>query len=309
MINLSGILFALKAHAPAILTIGGTVTMLGGAVIGVKQTLTVDEILNEYSDNVKKIEDAHNGLLDTSRPYTEEEYKKDKWIQRRKTGWGLIKHYALPAGMLIVGTGMVLKGHGMNTNRIIGLGAALTAKEASEKHLVDGVISEFGKEAYDKIRNGLIEVTDVEDVVDEETGEYTTKKETSIVPGSSAIDDCDIWFSENTCETFRPGQLLVNVNFLKRVQSDQTSRLTLRKDGIVSELDVARAIGYVPMTKEEKQKMIVRGWNRNDPESDHFIDLGIIDRSTGEPFPWINNRADGYPLRFNSTYLYKKAGK
>ena len=96
--------------APEILVIGGVVAVVGAGILAVEQTLDkVPEIIDEHDELAEMINSA------TCEEMTEEELEKDRVKSLKKNDrhmtLQLVKTYALPAGMTVVGVTAILAGN------------------------------------------------------------------------------------------------------------------------------------------------------------------------------------------------------
>ena len=137
----------IQKHSPEILLVVGTGAIIGGVVAACKETLYVNEIIEEHNDKKEEIQQVLN---DENHPeYAEKEASHDLVVLTTKTGVSLAKHYAPAAGLLIFGFGCVFASYGILHKRNIALMAAYEALNTTFKDYRGRVLEEFG-EAWDK---------------------------------------------------------------------------------------------------------------------------------------------------------------
>lgn len=99
-----------KKHAPEILVVAGIVATGAAIVTACKATRKLDKIIDEHKADMEKINDLEKKkdleFVDddgTKQKYTKDTAKMDKFCTYRDTAFKLVKNYAIPAGLFIVG--------------------------------------------------------------------------------------------------------------------------------------------------------------------------------------------------------------
>ena len=89
--------------SPEAALIGGIGMVVVGTVLACKQTLKVEDILDEHQEVLDKIEKvASSDQNNSGEIYTESDAKKDRMMLKARTGARLVKLYSLPVLFLFV---------------------------------------------------------------------------------------------------------------------------------------------------------------------------------------------------------------
>lgn len=153
-----------KKHAPEILVVAGIIATGAAIVTACKATRKVDKILDQHHEEMDKInkavgkeyKDDEDG--NKIKKYTKETGKMDKFCTYRDTTFRLVKNYAIPAGLFIVGMTCFV------TSTVI-----LKKREKAAVALFNGSLAAFnayrsrvreavGEEAEDKLYHDIHEV-------------------------------------------------------------------------------------------------------------------------------------------------------
>ncbi len=145
-------LFTVK-YSPEILIGVGTISIIGGVVLACKETLHVEEIL----DNDKKIKDEIEGTH-TSQPvvYTEEMAKHDRIVQTTKTAVELVKLYTPSVALVTGGITCFLVAHGILHKRNLALIAAYNAVSSEFEEYRKRVAEQVGEDVESRIKSGVV---------------------------------------------------------------------------------------------------------------------------------------------------------
>lgn len=296
--------FQLKKHSPEILVVTGVVGTVASAVMACKATTKVNFVLEETKAKVDVIhEGVENGevkgYLENGEvgmvPYSAEDSKKDLAIVYAQTGLQLAKLYA-PAVLLgAASITSILVGHNILHKRSLALAAAYTAVDTGFKQYRGRVVERFG----DKIDKELlynIKAKEIEETVVNEDGTETTIKKTVEVADRNALELSPYTFCFD--ETARGWNRDADRNkfFLARQQDYANERL--QANGVVFLNEVLDMVGIdrVPMGQRI-------GWCLKDPNSDGYIDFGVLNIHCEanrnfvnglEKSVWLNFNVDGY---------------
>lgn len=303
--------FQLKKHSPEILVVTGVVGTVASAVMACKATTKVNFVLEDTKAKVDVIhEGVENGevkgYLENGEvgmvPYSAEDSKKDLTIVYAQTGLKLAKLYA-PAVLLgAASITSILVGHNILHKRNLALAAAYTAVDTGFKQYRGRVMERFG----DKIDKELlynIKAKEIEETVINEDGSETTVKKTVEVADRNALELSPYTFCFD--ETARGWNRDAERNkfFLARQQDYANERL--QANGVVFLNEVLDMVGIdrVPMGQRI-------GWCLKDPNSDGYIDFGVLNIHCEanrnfvnglEKSVWLNFNVDGYVDKYLTT--------
>lgn len=282
-------------NSPELLLVGGIVVGAVSVFLACKETLKVEEIIEEHKDKIEKIHEGSeliaNGTL-SEEDYSVMDVKKDMTVTYVQTGLQLAKNYA-PA--IITGSlslAAILTSHGIMRKRYLALGAAYTALDTTFKAYRERVRTEAG-EALDR---HYLYGTKIEEVVEEyedEKGRKKTKVEKiETVDGKNLYSPFAKIFDETNPNWERDNER--NRFFLAQVQSACQNKL--RRDGYLWLNEVYHRLGF-PETAAGQQF----GWIFDDlsGESDSFVDFGIFNTSIAKNGEFINGYENSIILDFN----------
>lgn len=158
-----------EKHGPQAAIYAGLGTVIIGGIFACKQTLTVDEVKKKHAEKLQEIEDT---VKDNDIPeYTEEKAKKDKTKVMVAMGTDILKHYALPLGLVTAGSGGIIWGTNKMSKKIGVLTASVGTLTAFISDYRGRVREVVGEEVENDIFLGKKKV----EVVDEKTGKVTTE--------------------------------------------------------------------------------------------------------------------------------------
>lgn len=204
---------------PKVMLITGIVTVVGAGVYACKQTLKLEDKIDEAKaniDHVKELKEAGeycvNSETNEMAEYTPALYRKDMTYAWGSGIWSVGKLY-LPSA-IATGVGIALIG-GSNkilTDRLTQTTLALTAMSDAYNKYRRNVIREYGEDVDLRMRTGLETKKNLEmKVIDPETGELVEKKEKKIdviedvsnvaSPYAFILNDCDFWTSDGNYNT------------------------------------------------------------------------------------------------------------
>lgn len=279
--------FCIK-NAPDILIGAGITTGVIGTVVACKQTLKLDAINTEYHTQKARIAAAveTHAKADGSE-YSDTDATSDMLTISSRRVLDVVKNYALPAGMLIASTSMILGGYGILKARHAALVAAYGALQTAFSEYRDRVRAKVGEEEEYRLYHNIQEV-DTEKT-DPETGEVTTEK--TYVKGDGAHSPYTRFFDEySECWT-RDADY--NKAFLIAKEKELT--LKLERDGYLILNDAYRALGL----QADKTGQVC-GWvyKPNDPnhKGDNYVSFGLY---TGEDHRFVNGLEKSILLDFN----------
>lgn len=321
--------FAFKSglvkNAPKILLGVGITSMVGGTVVACKQTLKVEEILDDHQNSVEEIHDMRNESSEAEEDfYTEKDMKKDLCKTYIRTTGRIMKVYSVPVALIGGGIISVVSSHNIINARYL---TALAAYDALGKKFAEyrkRVIEDFGPEADELYRYGIEK--------HEELVETTTKKgnikkklETTYKPRPEGLSEFAVIFgpdyssnalrprdyagdgySRNTIQAIRDK----NVAFLLNVQAQCNEKL--KREGHLFLNDVYRMLGMLFPTNDggftsDRACGAINGWiwitddegNYIGP-GDGYVDFGIFDFEDGHnKQAFVDGFEDNIWLDFN----------
>jgi hypothetical protein len=274
-------------HAPKILFVGGVVGMVGSTVLACRATLKLDEVLDQIEGDKAKAEQAKelvdSGALESEQTYTNEEYTKDLRIITIR-GVGRIARLYTPA-VLLGGASIfaLTKSHTILQERNVALTAAYVAVDAAFQNYRERVIDRFGQEVDDELRYDSEEI----EVVDEETGEITSKVVATGAPGSAYARFYDEDSSRNW--SVDPD---MNMLFLRNVQNYCNDQLRANGHIFLNEVYAQLGLSHTPAGA-------IVGWRWNKGSGDDKVDFGIWDNSREGVKEFFNGREGAVLLDFN----------
>lgn len=263
--------FKIKKASPEILLVSGIVAGGGAIILACKETLDIEEILDEHEEMMEKIQHSKDIAETQGKDFGliyAEDMKKD--IQQRtvvaylKTAGKMIKHYAPSVGLFALSVTCLVASHNILEKRYLAAVAAYQTLDMAFKNYRANVIEKFGEQAdYD--------ITHKETIVNE-NGE-----EVIYYPASY----CSKFFEEGSSLAWQPDKLL-NQSFLN-MQRNYCQGL-LESRGYLLLNDVYKALELVdqngnPLRTEIGDNV---GWIYNkysnsfdDAFRDNYVDFGF----------------------------------
>lgn len=266
--------FKLKKHSPEILIAAGVVGTIASAVMACKATLKVNDILEGAKEDVAKIKDVRNQVIEADElgesriDYTDQDYKKDITIVYVQTGFKLAKLYApsVALGTLSI-LGMVASNNILR-QRNIALAAAYATVEKGFKEYRNRVVERFGDEVDRELRYN-VKAQKVDAVTTDENGKEKKVKETiNVFDGNPS--DYSFYFDESNPYWEKDG----NYNRMFLLAQQQFANDKLRADGFLFLNDVLESIG---IEKTKAGQMVGWVFNEDRPNGDNYIDFGIYE--------------------------------
>ena len=263
----------LKKHAPLILTIVGLTSMTAGAVVAVKQTMKLEDLVEKAELRIDEVKTT--------------KYETDKLEQRalyRAYLHNLLdytKLYGPAVSMFASGIVSVAVGHGILQKRNVGLVAAVNALEKSFQAYRDRVIKDLGEEKDRDYMLGIEETT---------TKGEDGKKSTLTEVDPSKMNQFSRVF-DNTNDYWQSEDPSFNQFFLTTEQRIINDILLHRGHVFLNEVYDRLGFKRVPEGN-------VLGWivSKDGP---NFIDFGLYDASTEAKRNFINGYEKSIWLNFN----------
>lgn len=254
---------ALSAKAPTLMVVGGVATMTAGTVLACRQTLTIETVLANHTEDLEKIETGLDLELES---YNSDLARADRIKVYARAGLDLGKHYAVPAVLFLGGVGLVFGGHRIMLKRNATLALAFTGLKKAFDSYRGNVVNALGEEYDQKFLRG-----EVPDNQFDDAGELLPRKF-----NESTTDPYNRVFEQGASESWRP-DLGANVMFLSTQQRYAQERLNRR--GYLYLSEVYEALGF-----PESDISRVVGWKvRRNPDGTR--DIPAVDFGINTPHP------------------------
>ncbi|UQS94731.1 hypothetical protein SEA_ZEINA_57 [Arthrobacter phage Zeina] len=268
----------LKKYSPQILVTVGIAGVVTAGVIACRATLKVDEVVTKAEEGKKAAKDLRHEK--TSEEYPSSQYNKDMAGVYGTFAWDLAKLYGPALTLAGVSIGCIVTAHGIQSKRIVALGAAYKASEQTIAELRKRIADEFGEEAEKDIRTGV--KTEVR--TDEEGNEETV----AIITSEGISQYARIFDETNKNWTKDPEYNLV---FLRGQEAFANQRLRTRGHVFLNEI-------YDALGMERTKAGQVVGWSL-EGDGDKAIDFGLYDVRRQSARRFVNGQEDAVLLDFN----------
>ena len=266
----------LKKHSPEILAVVGVTSIVAGTVLACKATTKASAIMEESKkeiDTIHRAAEMENITVYNEEEkkeevvvYNEEDKKKDLTIVYAQTGVKLVKNYALPAGLIVLGIGALLTSNKILRKRYIASAAAYAAVDKGFKDYRKRVVERFGEDLDHELRYN-IKAKEIEEIeVDEKGNEKKVKKIVNVIDTNPGMFDR---FFDSGCNGWTKDPE-ANHNFCLLQQRYANDVLESRGYLFVNE--VFEMFG-IPKTPEGQTHGWV--WNDNCPPEENYIDFGF----------------------------------
>lgn len=286
------VVFKAKKHAPALMIVGGVVTLIGSAVGACVATRKLDGVLEETKKDIGAIhEQAEAAKEQPNVNYPAKQMKKDLTKAYFHCAGQVAKLYAVPVAFGALGTTSILSGANLFHKRNVALAAAYTSANELLDRYSKGVIERFGEDMDKELRYGVKAKNVIETVVKED-GTEETKAE--IVEEFNVLEsDTDKFFDEFN-PNFDKHSAAENLKFLALQQSIANERL--RRKGYLFLNDVYAMIGIQPTAAGQ-----AIGWiyDKENPVGDNIVDFGLGNPNDASVRRFVNGHEKAVLLHFN----------
>ena len=296
-------LFA-KKHAPEILMVTGTVSIVAGGVMACKSTLKAADVLKEFNEELNTVREVRAKVESGEIPeekYPITAYRKEIVTDYAKYGFKFAKLYA-PA-IILTGLGIlsIFASNNIMRKRCASLSAAYVAVDSAFKRYRKNVIERFGDEVDKELRYGVkkekIEVTET----DPETGKTKKVKKEITTVDENGYSAYARFFDESAdaYQTDPSGRPCTDYNlfFLRAREAEATTRL--RAQGYLFLNDVYKMLGIKPSLAGQTVGWI---YDKSKPEDeqvgDGFVSFNIF-KATRANARFIEGIEDVILLDFN----------
>lgn len=282
------LLFKAEERSPELLLAGGIILGVGATVMACKATLKVEGVLDTYHknlDNINMVMSPEN--RDKFENYSEEDAKRDKFVNFVQTMCKLGKLYAPAIGLGVMAISCVLGSYHIMNQRQIALNAAYLAVKKAYDDYRERVKEEIGEEAEDDLFHGVKKVT-TEEVIKNRKGEEKVVKKDVLTVNGAGYSPYARFFDEASIY-FRKDQGL-NKLFLIQAQSQMNDLLKLRGHVFLNEV-------YDALDIPHSREGAVVGWKLGN--GDNYIDFGIWDPYKEGSRRFVNEFERAILLDFN----------
>lgn len=284
-----------KKHSPAILLGVGVAGVVTGTVMACRETLKLNDILEDAKDNIDKINLARENEQFKDK-YTEEDAKHDKKIIRTRTAVKVVKNYLPSACIMIASIVAILASYKILSKRNAALIAAYNSLKTSFDAYRRRVVKKYGADEDKKLFFGIDEIqSTLEKLENESEGTIAAK-----------VDDVNApWYSEyakffDASSPYWDKSSTYNKAFLIHQQSIFNEKLN--RKGHVFLNEVYDALGI-----ERTQAGSIVGWLKNG-NGNGFIDFGIFNSNEATRRA-VNGSENVWLLDFNvDGVIYDKIG-
>lgn len=291
--------FKLRKASPALLVTAGSAGVFGCVVLACRQTLKINDILDDHRNKMDAIKSAQPGInpeLEIAEDeYTPEDAKRDTIIVYTQTTVKLIKLYAPAVTLGIASISCIIGSHYILQKRNAAIAAAYAAVDRSFKDYRKRVVERFGERIDHELRHGIKAMEIEETVIDDATGETATTKKTVDIfdPNDpNTYSEYARFFDEGSSAWEKDAEY--NLSFLRTQQAFANDKL--RAKGYLYLNEVYRMLG-IPETKAGQ----VVGWiyDKKHPIGDNYVDFGIYDICRPKARDFVNGYERVILLDFN----------
>lgn len=277
----NGVVFQAKKYSPEILLGLGIIGGIGSAVLACKETLKLNDILEEHNntlDAIKKVSETE----ELKEKYDENTVKHDIIVTYKNTIIDVTKLYAPSIVLGGLSIASVLASNNIIKKRNLALAAAYTAIDKSFKEYRNRVVEKFGSDVDKELRYGAVKKDIIEATVNEDGTTTTTVKTANV-----STDEYTVYFDKTT-SCYATGIDDYDLMFLRSQESYATDRLKVT--GYITLDDIISSLGIEPNDFLKKAGMVV-GWryDESDPEIDNCVSFNITETyreiSEGEFIP------------------------
>lgn len=259
----------LSDKAPTILVVGGTLAMVGGTIVAIRQTSYADEILEDHKQRMSKIVHARKISEDTSIVYSPQQQRADTVREFFITGGKFAKLYSPAIILEVVGIVSIFTGHHILNKRHLAMAASYAGLQKSYSEYRERIVKEYGDDADFRALTGAHK--EVVSTLNEDGTETTTEYDNAIDP--EHIDMYSVLFDEMYSGSWTPNAV-TNMAQIKAVEEYFNS--IFEQKTFIYYWQVLRELDIWDRLPEEKQRLFVgKGWVWG--AGDNHISLGIFD--------------------------------
>ena len=255
-----------RKHSPEILMVAGVIGTVAGAVMACKETLELEDVLDECKQEKMELEEQYAMCEE----YSEDALKKDQVKLTIKQVAKIVKLYAPSVIMEAASIGVIFASNDIMRKRNASMAAAYATLNSKYKRYRQNVIESYGEEVDKDMRFGVKHEKVTE--IDEDGNKVKIDARIVDLDNTAlAISDYSRFFQAG-CKGFDENSGRYNILYLKGIQAMFNNKLIA--DGYVMLNDVYRELGF---------DTIPEGWSigwiydETNPIGDNYIDFGLYE--------------------------------
>ena len=255
-----------RKHSPEILMVAGVIGTVAGAVMACKETLELEDVLDECKQEKMELEEQYAMCEE----YSEDALKKDQVKLTIKQVAKIVKLYAPSVIMEATSIGVIFASNDIMRKRNASMAAAYATLNSMYKRYRQNVIESYGEEVDKDMRFGIKHEKVTE--IDEDGNKVKIDARIVDLDNTAlAISDYSRFF-QSGCKGFDASSGRYNLLYLKGIQAMFNNKLIA--DGYVMLNDVYRELGF---------DTIPEGWSigwvydEANPIGDNYIDFGLYE--------------------------------
>ena len=255
-----------RKHSPEILMVAGVIGTVAGAVMACKETLELEDVLDECKQEKMELEEQYA----MCEQYSEDALKKDQVKLTIKQAAKIVKLYAPSVIMEATSIGVIFASNDIMRKRNASMAAAYATLNSMYKRYRQNVIESYGEEVDKDMRFGVKHEKVTE--IDEDGNKVKIDARIVDLDNTAlAISDYSRFF-QSGCRGFDENSGRYNILYLKGIQAMFNNKLIA--DGYVMLNDVYRELGF---------DTIPEGWSigwvydETNPIGDNYIDFGLYE--------------------------------
>lgn len=255
-----------RKHSPEILMVAGVIGTVAGAVMACKETLELEDVLDECKQEKMELEEQYA----MCEQYSEDALKKDQVKLTIKQAVKIVKLYAPSVIMEATSIGVIFASNDIMRKRNASMAAAYATLNSMYKRYRQNVIESYGEEVDKDMRFGVKHEKVTE--IDEDGNKVKIDARIVDLDNTAlAISDYSRFF-QSGCRGFDENSGRYNILYLKGIQAMFNNKLIA--DGYVMLNDVYRELGF---------DTIPEGWSigwvydDENPIGDNYIDFGLYE--------------------------------
>lgn len=255
-----------RKHSPEILMVAGVIGTVAGAVMACKETLELEDVLDECKQEKMELEEQYAMCEE----YSEDALKKDQVKLTIKQAVKIVKLYAPSVIMEATSIGVIFASNDIMRKRNASMAAAYATLNSMYKRYRQNVIESYGEEVDKDMRFGVKHEKVTE--IDEDGNKVKIDARIVDLDNTAlAISDYSRFF-QTGCKGFDASSGRYNLLYLKGIQAMFNNKLIA--DGYVMLNDVYRELGF---------DTIPEGWSigwvydEANPIGDNYIDFGLYE--------------------------------
>ena len=255
-----------RKHSPEILMVAGVIGTVAGAVMACKETLELEDVLDECKQEKMELEEQYAMCEE----YSEDALKKDQVKLTIKQAAKIVKLYAPSVIMEVTSIGVIFASNDIMRKRNASMAAAYATLNSMYKRYRQNVIESYGEEVDKDMRFGVKHEKVTE--IDEDGNKVKIDARIVDLDNTAlAISDYSRFF-QSGCKGFDASSGRYNLLYLKGIQAMFNNKLIA--DGYVMLNDVYRELGF---------DTIPEGWSigwvydETNPIGDNYIDFGLYE--------------------------------